>query len=115
MWLDRGTQEEFEQCMAAVDAVQTSTDELARRWEKRARRVVVFPNQLGDVPPLGPAPQRPLTIGWGGSTGHLADWYQLAPRLQQWLEGHPDIHLAVMGDETMRGSPAPAGRAISFF
>src|SRR5205085_3840774 len=83
MWRDRSVQDSFRACMAAADAVQTSTEELGRRWRPWARRVAVFPNQLSDVPPLTPAPQRPLTIGWGGSSGHYADWYHVAPALEK--------------------------------
>jgi tetratricopeptide (TPR) repeat protein len=72
---------------------------LARRWQPWARLVVVFPNYLTDLPPLAKPPARPLTIGWGGSPGHMADWYYLTPWLQQWLDAHPAIHLAVMTNE----------------
>jgi tetratricopeptide (TPR) repeat protein len=99
MWLDRSVQEEFRQCMAEVDAVQTSSPELARHWQPRSRRVVVFPNQLTDIPPLPPIPERPLTIGWGGSTGHQADWYHLVPVLEKWLAANPHVQISVMADE----------------
>jgi tetratricopeptide (TPR) repeat protein len=98
-WQDRAIQEEYRQYMAVADAVQTSTTELARRWQAWARRVAVFPNHLTDVPPLAAPPVRPLTIGWGGSPGHMADWYHLTPYLERWLEMHPDVRLAVMTNE----------------
>lgn len=95
-WQDRAIQEEYRLYMGAADAVQTSTAELARRWQPWARRVAVFVNHLAEVPPLPPPPARPLTIGWGGSPGHFADWYHVAPLLQRWLAGRPDVHVAVM-------------------
>jgi tetratricopeptide (TPR) repeat protein len=98
-WQDRAIQEEYRLFMAHADAVQTSTEQLARRWRAWSRRVAVFPNQLTNVPPLASPPPRPLTIGWGGSPGHFADWYHLAPCLQNWLTAHPDVHLAVMTNE----------------
>jgi tetratricopeptide (TPR) repeat protein len=99
-WQDRTVQELYLQFLTLCDAVQTSTDELSRRWKERgARQVAVFPNHFVEVPPLAPAPQRPLTIGWAGSPGHLADWYDVAPPLQKWLDAHPDVHLAVMTNE----------------
>src|SRR5207248_6437198 len=49
-WQDRSVQEEYRHYLAAADGVQTSTDELARRWRPLARRVAVFANQLTDVP-----------------------------------------------------------------
>jgi tetratricopeptide (TPR) repeat protein len=98
-WQDRAIQDEYRHFMAAADAVQTSTPELGRRWGKWARRVVVFRNHLAEIPPLASIPARPLTIGWGGSPGHFADWYALAPRLQEWLDAHPTVQLAVMTNE----------------
>lgn len=88
--------------LMAADAVQTSTPWLAEQWRKWARHVAVFPNQLTSVPPLSPPPSRPLTIGWGGSLGHLADWYYVAPVLERWLATHPDVHLALMADESFK-------------
>jgi tetratricopeptide (TPR) repeat protein len=102
MWQNRSTQDLLRQCLAAVDAVQTSTEVLARRWRTWARSVAVFANQLTAVPPLVDPPPRPLTVGWAGSIGHLADWYHVAPLLQKWLEDHPDVHLAVMSGEAAR-------------
>jgi len=99
-WRDRTIQELYLQLLAAADGVQTSTDELARRWQERgARRVAVFRNHLPDVAPLPPAQDRPLTVGWAGSPGHFADWYHAAPLLSRWLKAHPEVHLAVMSNE----------------
>ena len=93
-------QELYLQLLRLCDGVQTSTPELARRWKERgASEVAVFQNYLTEVPPLPPAPRRPLTIGWAGSPGHLADWYDLSPVLQKWLDAHPQVHLAVMTNE----------------
>lgn len=101
-WQDRSIQEEYRHYMEVADAVQTSSDELAREWSAWARRVAVFRNHLAEIPPLRPSPVRPLTIGWGGSPGHFADWYALAPYLERWLLAHPDVHLAVMTNEFAR-------------
>lgn len=102
-WYDRANQTRFRQGLEHCDAVQTSMPELARRWRlKTPRPVRAFPNQLIDIPPLRPAQTEPLTIGWGGSPGHFADWYQLAPRLQSWLDNRPVVHLAVMNAEFAR-------------
>ncbi|HZK82743.1 MAG TPA: tetratricopeptide repeat protein [Humisphaera sp.] len=102
-WQDRVIQELYLQLLVAADAVQTSTDELARQWRRRgAKEIGVFANQLTDVPPLAPAPDRSLTIGWAGSPGHLADWYAVAPALQRWLNVNRDVRLAVMTNEVAR-------------
>lgn len=102
-WLNRSLEDWFCHLLRLSDGVQASTPELARRWQERTDRPVgVFRNQLAEIPPLPPVRSRPLTIGWGGSLGHLADWYQLAPRLQKWLDQHPDVHLAVMTNDNAR-------------
>ncbi len=101
-WQDRAVREEYRQFMRVADAVQTSTAELGRRWGPWARRVAVFPNQLAEVPPLGEPPPRPLTVGWGGSPGHFADWYHVAPVLKRWLDTRPGVRLAVMTNEFAR-------------
>ncbi len=98
-WQDRAIQDEYRHYMAIADAVQTSTNELSRRWSEWSKRVVVFANQLTNIPPLTQPPARPLTIGWGGSPGHFADWYHVAPWLVRWLEAHPEVHLAIMTNE----------------
>lgn len=98
-WQDRSIQEEYRHYLRFADGVQTSTAELARRWQPYGRQVAVFRNQLSEIPPLVPCPQRPLTIGWGGSPGHFADWYEVTPLVQRWLEAHPDVHVAVMTNE----------------
>jgi tetratricopeptide (TPR) repeat protein len=99
-WRDRTIQELYLQLLAAADGVQTSTNELAKRWTERGARCVgVFPNHLTHVAPLLPPRDRPLTVGWAGSPGHFADWYQVAPLLQRWVEVHPEVQLAVMTNE----------------
>ncbi len=102
-WLDRTVHDQFWQLVAAADAVQTSTDELAARWSPQARAVFVFPNDLGEVPPLPPPRGAgPLTVGWAGSATHLADWLSVAPALQRWASGRDGVRLAVMSDEMAR-------------
>lgn len=86
-----------------ADGVQTSSEELARRWQQRgARRVAVFRNHLPGVAPLPNPVPRPLTVGWAGSPGHFADRYQVAPLVQHWMEAYPDVNLAVMSHEAAR-------------
>ena len=102
-WLDRTRHDQFWQLVGAADAVQTSTPELADRWSPKARAVLVFPNDLGAVPPL-PAPRDPgpLTVGWAGSATHLADWLSVATALQRWVAGRSGVRLAAMTDEAAR-------------
>jgi tetratricopeptide (TPR) repeat protein len=103
-WIDRPLQDSFRHGLLLCDAVQTSTPELARRWrEITTVPVVAFPNQLSAVTPLPTRDLfRPLTVGWGGSPGHFADWFAHAPGLQRWLDAHPNVHLGVMCNEFIK-------------
>ncbi len=95
-WLDPDLQAEHLEYIKTVDAIQTSTPRLVEHWKPYARESIVFPNQMTSIPPLPPLPERPLTIGWAGSQGHLADWYVVTRTLQKWLDAHPDVNVAVM-------------------
>ena len=99
-WLDRAIQDSFTQGLTLCDAVQASTAQLCNCWRERtARPVAVFTNQLPELGPLPPLEPRPLTIGWGGSPGHFADWFHIAPWLEEWLTRRPDVRLAVMTND----------------
>ncbi|MBS0263211.1 MAG: glycosyltransferase [Planctomycetes bacterium] len=102
-WNDREQQQWFIQTLRQADGVQTSVPALARLWQNHTTRpMAIFRNRLDDVSDLPARPDRPLTIGWGGSAGHLADWHSLSALLQRWLDRHPEIHLAVMTHESAR-------------
>jgi tetratricopeptide (TPR) repeat protein len=99
-WLDRGLQDMFLRLLREVDGIQTSTPELVHLWRKLTDKpIAVFENQLATVPDLPTRPQRPITIGWGGSPGHFADLYHIAPTIQRWLMAHPEVHLHIMTSE----------------
>jgi tetratricopeptide (TPR) repeat protein len=103
-WIDRSLQDSFRHGLLLCDGVQTSTPELARRWrEITTVPIATFPNQLSAITPL-PARDlfRPLTVGWGGSPGHFADWFAHAAGLQRWLDAHSGVHLAVMCNEYIK-------------
>jgi tetratricopeptide (TPR) repeat protein len=104
-WLDRSLQDSFHHALRLADGIQASMPALAVRWKRWTDvPIAAFPNHLEEVPPLpGSRPDRPLTVGWGGSPGHFADWYAVAPLLQRWLERRPEVHLAVMNNEYARG------------
>ena len=99
-WQDREIQELYIQLLRLSDGVQTSTNFLAEQWRNMgACNVEVFPNQLVHLQPLPEIVERPFTVGWAGSPGHFADLYHVAPYLQNWLDAHPDAHLAIMTNE----------------
>ena len=99
-WQDREIQELYIQLLRHCDGVQTSTAYLAEQWrDMGASNVEVFQNQLVHLQPLAEIVERPFTVGWAGSPGHFADLYHVAPHLQNWLDAHPDAHLAIMTNE----------------
>jgi tetratricopeptide (TPR) repeat protein len=102
-WQDREIQELYMQLLRLCDGVQTSTAYLAEQWRSMgAGKVEFFPNQLVHLQPLPEIIERPFTVGWAGSPGHFADLYHVAPHLQNWLNAHPDTHLAIMTNELAR-------------
>lgn len=118
-WADPAVPALYRHLLRAADAVQTSTEHLAKRWRQMgARRVAVFDNHLAEpVPPLAPSPPheagRPLTLGWAGSPGHFADLYWVAPTLLRWLDAHPTARLALMTGEPARAFfPLPPDRFV---
>ena len=118
-WHDPLVQELYLQLLVAADGVQTSTEQLARHWQRHgARQLAVFANHLAEVPPLVAEPARPFTIGWAGSPGHAADWLAIAPALAGWLEQRPDVHLAIMSGDLLRPfvplAGTPRGRFVPF-
>lgn len=102
-WVERVVRNDLRHFMSAVDAVQFSSGALAARYADGCRRAATFPNQLADLPPPRVPVDRPLTIGWAGSVSHLADWFDVAPAVQRWLDVRPDVRVAVMADEAAHG------------
>jgi tetratricopeptide (TPR) repeat protein len=95
-WLDPDVSAVHRQMVQHADAIQTSSSYLASHWAGDARRTALFRNQLRNLPALPQRPDRSLTIGWGGSAGHLGDWYAVTPVLQRWLDRNTAVRCAVM-------------------
>ena len=104
-WADARGLHLFRQLMANADSVQVTTEALATRVAPFAKEVVVFANQLAQLPPPRPAANStaPVVIGWGGSIGHRQDIAHIAPMLCAWLQRHPKARLEVMGEPAVAG------------
>jgi tetratricopeptide (TPR) repeat protein len=91
--------------------LQFATLELQRRYGGLNPRQAVLPNQLAEPPPPPPA-SRELTIGWGGSWGHLEDVRAILPTLRRVLAAREGVHLSLMGDRAFAafGAGLPEGR-----
>lgn len=90
------------QLLSLSHAMQTTMPELEKRFARFNPRCAVFMNQMKSLgnPARGDGP---ITVGWGGSLGHLEDIRRTAPALIAWLERNPAVRLAIMADEKIAG------------
>lgn len=83
----------------AVHAVQCSTEaiaEIVRQWNPN---VMVFPNQIAELPPWREKPvNKPLRIFFAAQA-RVADWQEIMPALNRVLADHPEIHVCCMHGE----------------
>ncbi|HEX4474756.1 MAG TPA: methyltransferase domain-containing protein, partial [Polyangiaceae bacterium] len=87
----------FRRLAQGADAVQYSVPELERLYGSLNARGRVFVNQLVAPPPLrAPSASDRVSIGWGGSAGHLEDMMEIAPGLTEFVLGHPAVTLQLM-------------------
>lgn len=87
----------FRRLALSADAVQYSVPELQRLYGSLNPRGRVFENQLAELPPPRTArDEGKLSIGWGGSSGHLEDIAEVAPTLIDFVRRHPGVTLALM-------------------
>jgi tetratricopeptide (TPR) repeat protein len=87
-----------------ADALQFATPALETRFAFLGERRAVFPSQRAEAPPASFAPRRPdrVVLGWGGGRAHADDLSAVAPALARVLARHPEVDLALMGDERLR-------------
>lgn len=82
------------------DALQVTCPELEHLYGHLNRNVIVFPNQISDVPEERPRADKEITIiGWAGSHGHLEDIEEIAPSLINWIKTRTDVRLHLMCSE----------------
>jgi tetratricopeptide (TPR) repeat protein len=87
----------FRRLALSADAVQYSVPELERLYGSLNRRGRVFLNQVVAPPPLRtPDANAGVSVGWGGSAGHLEDMAEVAPALIAFVQGAPTVTLCLM-------------------
>ena len=89
------------QLIRLCDGVQFSMPELQKSFGCLNPHQAVFPNHLWEMPPVAPKPE-PLTVGWGGSYGHLEDVEWMMPALEWMMETYPQVRLAIMSSPKMK-------------
>jgi glycosyltransferase involved in cell wall biosynthesis len=105
-------QEAIRAIMAQADAVQVSTDWLAERYAKIAKRVQVVPNMVELA--SWPRAERLRRDGlfkllWAGSPSHSGDLETIIPAMGQFLKNHPDARFVLFG-QTLKDERLPAGQ-----
>jgi Glycosyl transferases group 1 len=87
----------FRRLARTADAVQYSVPELERLYGWLNARGRVFLNQVVAPPPLHtPGASSGVSIGWGGSAGHLEDMAEIAPALLAFVAAQPSVTLHLM-------------------
>jgi len=82
---------------SSCDALQTTCHALKRIYGHLNDNCEVFPNQLSHVPCERPVKKgTEVTIGWGGSHGHLEDVAEIAAPLIKWINTQPNVSLHLM-------------------
>jgi glycosyltransferase involved in cell wall biosynthesis len=87
----------FRRLAASSDAVQYSVPELERLYGWLNARGRVFLNQVVAPPPTPRTETNArVSIGWGGSAGHLEDMTAIAPALIAFVRRQPNVTLHLM-------------------
>ncbi len=90
----------FCKLVSVCDALQTNNLELLKEFGHLNEKQMVLPNQMSILcDEKKGSRDSALTIGWGGSHGHLDDLNLIAPKLIEWFREHPQVKFALMGSE----------------
>jgi len=85
---------------SAASGIQFSSSFLQSKYSHLNSHHATFINQCHKVPPLRKHENSKITLGWAGSSGHLADATRLAEILQTW-DNLKQINFAVMADSVI--------------
>ncbi len=86
-----------------ADCLQFATPALEATFAALNPRRAVFPSQMWEVPPPKALRHREgVVIGWSGSAAHREDLRAVLPALAGVVERHPEVHVAIMCDATVR-------------
>jgi hypothetical protein len=79
------------------DALQFSSHELHRKFGYLNGVCAVFPNHMLEIPPeRKKKPSGMVTVGWGGSSGHLQDMERISVPLIEWIMSRENVRLHLM-------------------
>lgn len=103
--------EGFIHCIQNVDIVTVSTKQLAKAVKKHVKNmtnartgkpipIVVIENRIDTryfAQPSTPYEGKRLTVGWGGSTSHIADLAVMMPAIEAVAKRHPEVDFEFRG------------------
>jgi glycosyltransferase involved in cell wall biosynthesis len=99
-WKNRENRALMYKLMSVCDALQANNPELLNRFGHLNDKYAIFPNHIGEISSKMEKKQHDsLTIGWGGSYGHLEDLQWIVSTLVSWFMDHRDTKIAIMGSE----------------
>ena len=79
------------------DALQFCSHELQRKFGYLNATSAVFPNQMLEIPSERKTrPSENVTVGWGGSLGHLKDMESISKALIEWVMSRENVRLHLM-------------------
>lgn len=99
--------QKYERIMAESDGVIVTGPGLHQLFSARLGQEKVhilenhFPHEPAQFADTFPLPDAALTLGWGGSLGHMADFLSIAPILKEVLEEAPGLRLRIMGNRAI--------------
>ena len=99
-WKNNENKETYLYLLNIVDAIQTNNIMLFKTFQKYNKKGAIFPNNLDKIPSEPEINEKNrITIGWGGSYGHLYDIKEVSPYLIKWLKQNPEDRIAIMAAE----------------
>ncbi|MBN8550157.1 MAG: hypothetical protein J0M12_12640 [Deltaproteobacteria bacterium] len=99
--------QKYEQLMTEADGVIVTGPGLAELFSSRVAREKIhiienlFPHEPEPFARAFPSSTGEVTIGWGGSLGHMADFLSVAPILKEVLDEAPGTRLRIMGNRAI--------------
>ena len=114
-WKNRENRALMYKLISVCDALQANNQGLLDRFGHLNDQQAIFPNNMSTIPlKVEKRRHEGLTIGWGGSHGHLEDLQWIVPTLVSWFKDHRDTKIAIMGSEDIFNlfADIPVGQKI---
>ncbi len=84
--------------LRAVHAVQVSTEQMAKTVREWNPNVMVFENQIADLPPWKDKEPCDEVAIFYGAQNRKSDWEPIMPALHRIVADHPEVHFRVVCD-----------------